>query len=180
LLPRLAERLAALAVAGIPFITQMGVAAAFTVVVAVVIALTLLPALLGFAGRRILGRPPRAQHVRRTEGEGAGRQRAGAIARRPVLALLIGVVTLGVIAIPRSTCASACPTTAPPRRTPPSARRTTLVRMTIVPADMTLLGRSAWWLPRWLDRVLPDVDVEGERLRHQLDDTPAAPAPALN
>ncbi|GAA3341349.1 MMPL family transporter [Amorphoplanes nipponensis] len=40
-----------------------------------------------------------------------------------------------------------------------------VVRMTIVPAVMTLLGRRAWWLPRWLDRVLPDVDVEGEKLR---------------
>lgn len=40
-----------------------------------------------------------------------------------------------------------------------------VVRMTIVPALMSLLGRGAWWLPRWLDRVLPDVDVEGEKLR---------------
>ncbi|GIG87716.1 MMPL family transporter [Plantactinospora endophytica] len=39
-----------------------------------------------------------------------------------------------------------------------------VVRMTIVPAAMTLLGRRAWWLPRWLDRSLPNVDVEGERL----------------
>ncbi|MDQ7905393.1 MMPL family transporter [Phytohabitans sp. ZYX-F-186] len=43
-----------------------------------------------------------------------------------------------------------------------------VVRMTIVPAVMTLLGRSAWWLPRWLDRILPNVDVEGEKLRHRL------------
>ena len=50
-----------------------------------------------------------------------------------------------------------------------------VVRMTIVPAVMTLLGRSAWWLPRWLDRLLPDLDVEGERLRHALD---AGTAPA--
>jgi RND superfamily putative drug exporter len=50
-----------------------------------------------------------------------------------------------------------------------------IVRMTIVPAVMTLLGRSAWWLPRWLDRLLPDVDVEGEKLRHQLDQAPAGP-----
>ncbi|WP_345542194.1 MMPL family transporter, partial [Phytohabitans rumicis] len=48
--------LAALTVVGIPFLAQMGLAAAFTVAVAVVIALTLLPALLGFAGRRILGK----------------------------------------------------------------------------------------------------------------------------
>ena len=39
-----------------------------------------------------------------------------------------------------------------------------VIRMTIVPAVMALLGRSAWWLPRWLDRLLPNVDVEGERL----------------
>jgi RND superfamily putative drug exporter len=48
-----------------------------------------------------------------------------------------------------------------------------VVRMTIVPAVMTLLGESAWWLPRWLDRILPNVDVEGEKLRHMLDDAPA-------
>lgn len=44
-----------------------------------------------------------------------------------------------------------------------------LVRMTLVPAAMSLLGRAAWWLPRWLDRVLPHVDIEGERLRHHLE-----------
>ncbi|MGW0869675.1 MMPL family transporter [Streptomyces sp. NPDC002740] len=43
-----------------------------------------------------------------------------------------------------------------------------VVRMTIVPAVMALLGRRAWALPRWLDRVLPDVDVEGEKLRQML------------
>ncbi len=39
-----------------------------------------------------------------------------------------------------------------------------VVRMALVPAVMSLLGRGAWWLPRWLDRVLPTVDVEGEAL----------------
>ncbi|MGI5428706.1 MMPL family transporter [Streptomyces sp. CA-179760] len=39
-----------------------------------------------------------------------------------------------------------------------------LVRMTIVPALFALLGKSAWWLPRWLDRLLPDLDVEGAKL----------------
>lgn len=37
-----------------------------------------------------------------------------------------------------------------------------LVRMTIVPAVMTLLGKSAWWLPKWLDKRLPHVSIEGE------------------
>jgi putative drug exporter of the RND superfamily len=39
-----------------------------------------------------------------------------------------------------------------------------LVRLTIVPAAMALLGRSAWWLPGWLDRLLPGMDVEGSRV----------------
>jgi putative drug exporter of the RND superfamily len=39
-----------------------------------------------------------------------------------------------------------------------------VVRMTLVPAVLALLGRSAWWLPGWLDRILPDVDVEGAKL----------------
>ncbi|HEY8532951.1 MAG TPA: MMPL family transporter [Micromonospora sp.] len=43
-----------------------------------------------------------------------------------------------------------------------------VVRMTLVPAAMSLLGRPAWWLPRWLNRILPHVDIEGERLRHHL------------
>ena len=42
-----------------------------------------------------------------------------------------------------------------------------LVRMLIIPALMHLVGDKAWWLPRWLDRILPDVDVEGSALtRH--------------
>ncbi|MFD7714285.1 MMPL family transporter [Streptomyces sp. NPDC059814] len=43
-----------------------------------------------------------------------------------------------------------------------------VVRMAIVPAVLALLGKRAWWLPRWLDRVLPNVDVEGEGLRKEL------------
>ncbi|MBQ1020405.1 MMPL family transporter [Micromonospora sp. D93] len=45
-----------------------------------------------------------------------------------------------------------------------------VVRMTIVPAVMSLLGDRAWWLPRWLDRALPNVDIEGEGLRTHLED----------
>ncbi|MGV9269732.1 MMPL family transporter [Kitasatospora sp. NPDC003701] len=40
-----------------------------------------------------------------------------------------------------------------------------VVRMAIIPAALALLGRRAWWLPRPLDRILPDVDVEGTRLQ---------------
>ncbi|MFF3452243.1 MMPL family transporter [Streptomyces sp. NPDC002667] len=46
-----------------------------------------------------------------------------------------------------------------------------VVRMAFVPAVLALLGHRAWWLPRWLDRVLPRVDIEGEALTR--DDTPA-------
>ncbi|MFG1610759.1 MMPL family transporter [Actinoplanes sp. NPDC049265] len=135
--------LAALSVVGVPFLTQMGVAAAFTVAVAVVIALTLLPAALGFAGRRVLCRSarlrggpttaPRETRARHTDvprddaatdprridahrdgpttapqhnGESArGRVSAGtrwarAVARRPVVTLLVAVAALGLAAIP--------------------------------------------------------------------------------
>ena len=50
-----------------------------------------------------------------------------------------------------------------------------IVSMTIVPAVMTLLGRVAWWLPHWLNRILPNVDVEGEKLRDLLDTAPESP-----
>ncbi|MFC7984264.1 MMPL family transporter [Streptomyces sp. NPDC057336] len=40
-----------------------------------------------------------------------------------------------------------------------------VVRMALVPAVLALLGKKAWWLPKWLDRALPNVDVEGEGLR---------------
>ena len=47
-----------------------------------------------------------------------------------------------------------------------------LVRMTLIPAAMSLLGERAWYLPRWLDRILPDVDVEGAKLERRLGVTP--------
>ncbi len=43
-----------------------------------------------------------------------------------------------------------------------------LVRMTLVPAVMALFGKAAWWLPRWMERVLPNVDIEGENLRTEV------------
>lgn len=39
-----------------------------------------------------------------------------------------------------------------------------VVRMLLVPAVMHLAGDAAWWLPAWLDRILPDIDVEGAKL----------------
>ncbi|MEU6767703.1 MMPL family transporter [Streptomyces sp. NPDC046853] len=49
-----------------------------------------------------------------------------------------------------------------------------VVRMAIVPALFALLGTKAWWLPKWLDRLLPNLDVEGTKL----DRAPAADVPA--
>lgn len=51
-----------------------------------------------------------------------------------------------------------------------------VVRMLLVPAIMHLLGRSAWWLPRWLDRIIPNADVEGAALerRHPVHAAPGA------
>lgn len=43
-----------------------------------------------------------------------------------------------------------------------------LIRMTLTPAVMHLLGDRAWWLPAWLDRILPDLDVEGTTLAARL------------
>ena len=45
----------------------------------------------------------------------------------------------------------------------------TVVRMLLVPATMELLGERNWWIPRWLDRLLPRIDVEG----HDLEEAPA-------
>ena len=50
-----------------------------------------------------------------------------------------------------------------------------VVRLLLMPALMHLLGRSAWWLPKWLDRILPNVDVEGASLERD-----AASASALH
>jgi RND superfamily putative drug exporter len=42
-----------------------------------------------------------------------------------------------------------------------------LVRLVLIPAIMTLIGKAAWWIPKWLDRILPDVDVEGAALERE-------------
>jgi RND superfamily putative drug exporter len=49
----------------------------------------------------------------------------------------------------------------------------TLIRLVIVPSTMELLGDANWWLPGWLDRILPHLDVEGPR--EVLDQVPEAP-----
>ncbi|MDO9407987.1 MMPL family transporter [Patulibacter sp.] len=39
-----------------------------------------------------------------------------------------------------------------------------LVRMTLIPALMSVMGERAWWMPRWLERIVPNVDIEGTSL----------------
>ncbi|MFJ8163007.1 MMPL family transporter [Streptomyces sp. NPDC096136] len=100
--------LVGLAVVNIPMLTKMGVAAAGTVVIAVFVALTLVPAILGFAGKKVLpagkksklfgkGRPADAEAK-----PNGGTRWARFVLRRPVMVLLIGVIGLGAIAVPAS------------------------------------------------------------------------------
>jgi len=46
--------------------------------------------------------------------------------------------------------------------------------MTIMPAVLVLLRERAWWLPAWLDRLLPNMDVEGANLEHRVASREAA------
>ncbi|WP_406194054.1 MMPL family transporter [Kitasatospora sp. NBC_01560] len=114
--------LAGLSVVGIPVLAKMGLAAAGTVVIAVLIALTLVPALLGFLGRRVL--PRRERRTRRSGARrssdattlphavttaagpaveprpNGGTRWARFVLRRPVAVLLGGVIGLGILAVP--------------------------------------------------------------------------------
>jgi RND superfamily putative drug exporter len=55
-----------------------------------------------------------------------------------------------------------------------------LVRMTLTPAVMHLLGDRAWYIPRWLDRLLPDLDVEGVKLAERLESGALGGAPTAS
>ncbi|MFJ7910433.1 MMPL family transporter [Kitasatospora sp. NPDC096204] len=99
--------LAGLSVVGIPILAKMGMAAAGTVVIAVLVALTLVPALLGFLGRKVLPRKARkVRKARMDQGEASGAKENGGarwarfILRRPLAVLLGGVIGLGVLAAP--------------------------------------------------------------------------------
>ncbi|MFF3345394.1 MMPL family transporter [Streptomyces sp. NPDC002779] len=55
-----------------------------------------------------------------------------------------------------------------------------VVRMTLVPAVLAMVGRGAWWLPRRLDRLLPDLDIEGARLHQPARTGPTRPLTEIN
>jgi putative drug exporter of the RND superfamily len=40
-----------------------------------------------------------------------------------------------------------------------------IVRLTLVPAVMVLLDKAAWWLPKWLDKIVPHISIEGEEIK---------------
>ncbi|MET7981294.1 MULTISPECIES: MMPL family transporter [unclassified Streptomyces] len=98
--------LVGLSVVNIPMLTKMGVAAAGTVAIAVLIALTLIPALLGYAGRRVLpaGRKSRlfggGRAAKKAGKPNMGTRWASFVVRRPLAVLLLGVVGLGAAAVP--------------------------------------------------------------------------------
>ena len=50
----------------------------------------------------------------------------------------------------------------------------TVVRLVLVPATMALLGNANWYIPAWLDRVLPDLDPHGREVEIELPDQRAA------
>jgi RND superfamily putative drug exporter len=109
--------LAGLSVVGVPMLTKMGLAAAGTVVVSVLIALTLVPALLGYAGKKVrptgekrksrdgsaAGKPEQSKQSEKSAAQakpGLGVRWASFVIRRPAAVLLLGVVGLGAIAVP--------------------------------------------------------------------------------
>ncbi|UOY02397.1 MMPL family transporter [Blastococcus sp. PRF04-17] len=91
--------LTGLFVVGIPFLTQMGIAAALTIVVAVLVALTLVPAVLSFLGLRALPRTQRGAHAPATDG-GFLAGWVGTVTRRRIPSLLVAVAALAAIAVP--------------------------------------------------------------------------------
>ncbi|MFD3313405.1 MMPL family transporter [Streptomyces sp. NPDC058694] len=106
--------LAALAVTGIPFLTIMGLAAAVTVLLAVLIAITLVPAVLGLFGERLRPRARRTERTKDTESTestkdtGSTERAAGAwglawariVTRKPLIVLLVGVIGMLALALP--------------------------------------------------------------------------------
>lgn len=95
--------LVGLTVVGIPFLGEMGLAAAFSVFVAVLMSLTLLPALMAMMGKRALSRRERTRRIAPPKAHsttGLTSRWGAAVVRRPVIAILAAVIGLGVVATP--------------------------------------------------------------------------------
>ncbi|MEU4557933.1 MMPL family transporter [Actinoplanes sp. NPDC023936] len=95
--------LAGLSVVGIPFLTEMGLAAAATIVIAVLVAITLVPAILGFMGVRALPKKQRGvvfSNGELPDGRGFIKGWANLVTRQRTISLVLAVAALAVIAIP--------------------------------------------------------------------------------
>ncbi|AZP22295.1 MMPL family transporter [Streptomyces aquilus] len=92
--------LAGLSVVGVPMLTKMGLCAAGAVIVAVLIALTLVPALLGMWPRAVLSRATRRRGRATAAADNGGTRWARFVLRRPVAVLVTSVVGLGALALP--------------------------------------------------------------------------------
>ncbi|WP_405726052.1 MMPL family transporter [Streptomyces sp. NBC_00028] len=92
--------LAGLTVVGIPMLSKMGLTAAGAVVVAVLVALTAVPALLGFWPNAVLARRIRKNPATKEAADNGGTRWARFVLRRPLPVLLLGVVGLGALALP--------------------------------------------------------------------------------
>jgi RND superfamily putative drug exporter len=127
--------LAALAVPGLPFLTVMGLSAAGTVAVSVLVALTLTPALLAVLGTRLISARAWARHARRAGGPSSeeeqrtqdrraerGRGWGGLVTRRPALPSWPASCCLAPSRCPRPSCGWACPTAGQSPPTPPPFR----------------------------------------------------------
>ncbi|WP_433861985.1 MMPL family transporter [Streptomyces sp. L7] len=118
--------LVGLSVAGIPFLTTMGVAAALAVTIAVLISMTLTPALLGFAGRRVVAKRYRPGGDARKAGKARKEPKAGKapkptvphpiagfwvrlVTRIPILTVVLVVALLGLVALPAASLRLALP-----------------------------------------------------------------------
>jgi RND superfamily putative drug exporter len=108
--------LAGLSVVGIPFLTVMGLAAAATVAVAVLVAITLLPAMLSFAGDRVFSRRQRNADAARAAGEdieesesNRGFAWAHFVIRFRVPAVIVGLLIIGALSIPAASMQLALP-----------------------------------------------------------------------
>ncbi|MGV9265171.1 MMPL family transporter [Kitasatospora sp. NPDC003701] len=101
--------LAGLAVAGVPFLTVMGLSASGAVVVAVLVAITLLPALLGFAGRAIDRLPVWRRALKAPDRTTLGERWATFVVRRPLAVLFAGLAALAALAVPAASLSLGLP-----------------------------------------------------------------------
>ncbi len=147
--------LSALSIVGIPFLTSMGLAAAGTVFMAVLVALTLLPAILGLLkGKAFAGRVRRDQIRREDDGEilNNGVRWARLLGRAPIAAVVVVVVGLGALALPVSSLHLALPSDST------AASDTTQRRASDLISDAFGPGREAPLLVVVDGREAPEAD----------------------